>query len=328
MMKTLQLRAFGKPATAAELVEAEPPTPGAGQVLVALEAAPINPSDLLLIAGHYGVRPRLPAALGAEGVGRILAVGSTVDPSRLGERVLVVPTLEHGTWRDQTVIDEGNVVPVDPAADARQLSMLGINPLTADLLLRRFTDLAPGAWVGQTGANSAVGRYVIALAEQAGVRTLNVVRRPEVAADLLDLGADAVVVSGPDLADQLAAALGGDQISLVLDAIGGDVLTELAHSLVFGGTIVSYGGMSGAPAVISPADLIFRDVRLRGFWLKNWLETTPSAEIAESYGRLATLVAEGALRAPVEATYPLEDYRDALAHAAQAGRTGKVLFTW
>jgi NADPH:quinone reductase-like Zn-dependent oxidoreductase len=156
----------------------------------------------------------------------------------------------------------------------------------------------------------------------------NVVRRPEVAADLVELGADAVVVSGPDLAAQLAAALVNDRISLVLDAVGGDVVTELAHSLVFGGTIVSYGGMSGAPAVISPADLIFRDVRLRGFWLKHWLDTTPSAQIAESYSRLATLVAEGALRAPVEATYPLEQYRDALTHAAQAGRTGKVLFTW
>jgi NADPH:quinone reductase-like Zn-dependent oxidoreductase len=327
-MKTLQLRAFGKPTTAPELIEAAPLEPGAGQVLVALEAAPINPSDLLLITGRYGVRPPLPAALGAEGVGRIVAVGPTVDPVRIGEPILIVPTLEHGTWQDQTVINEGDAVPVDPNADARQLSMLGINPLTADLLLRRFADLAPGAWVGQTGANSAVGRYVIALARRAGVRTLNVVRRPEVAADLVDLGADAVVVSGPDLAEQLAAALGNDQISLVLDAVGGDVVTELAHSLVFGGPIVSYGGMSGAPVVISPADLIFRDVRLRGFWLKHWLDTTPRAQIAESYGRLATLIAAGALRAPVEATYPLEQYRDALAHAAQAGRTGKVLFIW
>jgi NADPH:quinone reductase-like Zn-dependent oxidoreductase len=327
-MKTLQLPAFGKPTTAPALVDADPPSPGAGQVLVALEAAPINPSDLLLITGRYGVRPPLPVPLGAEGVGRIVAVGSAVDTARIGERVLIVPTLEHGTWQDQTVVDEGHVVPVDPGADARQLSMLGINPLTADLLLRLFTDLAPGAWVGQTGANSAVGRYVIALAKQAGARTLNVVRRPEVAADLLDLGADAVVVSGPGLAEQLAAALGGDQISLVLDAVGGDVVTELAHSLVFGGTVVSYGGMSGAPAVISPADLIFRDVRLRGFWLKHWLDTTPSADIAERYGRLARLVGEGALQAPVEASYPLEDYRDALAHAARSGRRGKVLFTW
>lgn len=327
-MKTLQLPAFGKPTAAPALVEADPLSPGAGQVLVALEAAPINPSDLLLITGRYGHRPSLPAPLGAEGVGRIVAVGGGVDPVRMGERVLVVPTLEHGTWQDQTVVDEGGAIPVDPKADALQLSMLGINPLTADLLLRRFTALPPGAWVGQTGANSAVGRYVIALAQQGGVRTLNVVRRPEVAAELLELGADAVVVSGPGLGEQLVEVLGDEQLSLLLDAVGGDLVTELASWLVFGGTVVSYGGMSGAPAVVSPADLIFRDVRVRGFWLKHWLDTTPGAEIAASYARLAALVAEGALRAPVAATYPLPQYREALAHAARAGRAGKVLFAW
>jgi NADPH:quinone reductase-like Zn-dependent oxidoreductase len=327
-MKTLQLRAFGKPGTALELVETAPPAPAAGQVLVALEAAPINPSDLLLITGRYGVRPTLPAALGAEGVGRIVAVGPGADPVRIGKRVLIVPTLEHGTWQDQVVIDEVHAVAVDAKAEAPQLAMLGINPLTADLLLRTFTDLAPRAWVGQTGANSAVGRYVVALARQAGLRTLNVVRRPEVATDLVALGADAVVVSGADLAGQLAAALGPDRVALVLDAVGGDATTELAHSLVFGGTIVSYGGMSGTPLVVSPADLIFRDVRLRGFWLKHWLDATPRAQIAQHYGRLAALVADGVLRAPVEATYPLDQYREALTHAARAGRAGKVLFTW
>ncbi|MGH9010094.1 MAG: zinc-dependent alcohol dehydrogenase family protein [Acidimicrobiia bacterium] len=327
-MNTLQLRAFGKPTTAPELVESEPPVPGPGQVLVALEAAPINPSDLLLITGRYGHRPPLPAPLGAEGVGRIAAVGAGVDPVRIGERVLIVPTLEHGTWQDQTVIDASGAIPVDPAADALQLAMLGINPLTADLLLRRFTDLPPGAWVGQTAANSAVGRYVIALATQAGLRTLNVVRRPEVAAELSELGGDAVVVSGPDLGGELEKALGDEGISLLLDAVGGDVVTELASRLVSGGTLVSYGGMSGAPVVVSPADLIFRDVQVRGFWLKHWLETTPPAEVVASYARLANLVADGTLRAPVAATYPLEQYRDALAHAAQTERAGKVLFAW
>src|SRR3954452_6376344 len=104
-MKTLHMRAFGKPAVAAELAESEPPEPGAGQVLVALEAAPINPSDLLLIRGWYGHRPALPAVLGTEGVGRIISVGESVDPTRVGERVLILPTLAHGTWQDQVAID-------------------------------------------------------------------------------------------------------------------------------------------------------------------------------------------------------------------------------
>jgi len=327
-MKTLRIGAFGKPTTAPELIESNAPEPGAGQVLVALEAAPINPSDLLLIRGWYGHRPALPATLGTEGVGRVISVGPGVDPTRIGDRVMIVPTLQHGTWQDQVAVDAQDALTVDPAADPLQLAMLGVNPLTADVLLRRFVDLPAGAWVGQTGGNSAVGRYVIALAREAGIRTLSVVRRPEAAAEVLSAGGDAVVVSGPDLGEQLERSLGGERFSLVLDGVAGEAVTELASRLVHGGTLVSYGGMSGGPVAVAPADLIFGDLKVRGFWQKHWLDATPRDEVAASYARLAGLVAEGALVSPVAATYPLERYQEALVHATQTGRSGKVLFTW
>ena len=173
-----------------------------------------------------------------------------------------------------------------------------------------------------------MGRYVIALARRAGVRTLSVVRRPEAAADLLAAGADAVVVSGPDLSSQIGKALGDERISLLLDAIAGDVVTELASWLADGGTLVSYGGMSGGQVAVPPAELIFRDVRVRGFWQKHWLDATHRDQVAASYARLAALVSDGSLRAPVAATYPLEQFQDALAHATRSDRAGKVLFTW
>ena len=78
-MKTLQLSSFGAPTDVVELAEVDPADPGPGQLAVSIEAAPINPSDLNLIRGIYGVRPELPAALGAEGVGRVIAVGDGVD---------------------------------------------------------------------------------------------------------------------------------------------------------------------------------------------------------------------------------------------------------
>lgn len=327
-MKVLRMREFGKPTTAPELIESESPEPTAGQVLVAVEAAPINPSDLLLIRGWYGHRPALPATLGTEGVGRVVSVGDGVDPSRIGERVMVLPTLRHGTWQDQIAVAETDAIPVDPAADPLQLAMLGVNPMTADLLLRRFVDLPAGAWVGQTGGTSAVGRYVIVLAKLAGLRTLSVVRRPEAAAELLDLGADAVVVDGEDLGEQAARVLGDERLSLLLDPIAGEATTKLASWLGHGGTLVSYGGMSGSPVSIAPADLIFRDINVRGFWQKHWLDVAPREEVVAAYARLASLVADGALQAPVAATYPLDRYQEAIAHAVDPGRVGKVLFSW
>ena len=327
-MKKLLIDGFGRPESVVQLAESEAPEPAAGQVLVAMEASPINPSDLLLIRGHYGHRPKLPAELGTEGVGRIVGVGPQVDPARIGERVLIVPTLQHGTWQDHVAIDADDAMPIDPDADALQLAMLGVNPITADLLLRNFVDLPPDSWVGQTGGNSAVGRYVIALAKEAGLRTVSVVRRPEAVPDLLESGADVVLVSGPQLGDELGQALGDERISLLIDAVAGDAVTELASWMVQGGTLVSYGGMSGAPVIVKPQDLIFRDVRVRGFWQKHWLDTTPREEIQATYARLAGLVANGVLTAPVTATYGLEDFKDALANAAETGRAGKVLFAW
>jgi NADPH:quinone reductase-like Zn-dependent oxidoreductase len=326
-MKTLQLLEFGRPADVVELAETGRSEPGPGQVAVEIEAAPINPSDLLLITGVYGVRPELPASLGAEGVGRITDVGPGVDASRVGERVLLVPTLEHATWREQTIVDASAAISVDPDADPLQLAMLGINPITAHSLLHGYAKLGRGAWVAQTGASSATAGYVLALAKHAGLKTLNVVRRASSVQALVDAGADAVLVEGADLADEAANALGGAPLELILDAVGGEPVAQLASLAKPGGAIVSYTSRDLQPVAIPVASLIFRTLNVHGFWLVPWLENTPRETVAGTYQQLADLVVEGTLAAPVEATYSLQDHSAALRHAARSGRSGKILFT-
>ena len=327
-MKTLQLSSFGEPTDVVELAEIDPPDPGPGQLEVAIEAAPINPSDLMLIRGIYGVRPELPAALGAEGVGRVIGVGPGVDPARVGERVLLVPTLEQGTWRERTVVDERNAVTVDADGDPLQLAMLGINPITAYCLLHDYVKLAPGAWVAQTGASSATAGYVLALARHAGLRTLNVVRRAASVQSLLDAGADVVLVEGDDLHQQAADAIGDAPLELIVDAVAGEPVAQLAPLLKTGGHIVSYTSRGRQPLSVSILDLIFRGLSVHGYWLVLWLQSTPTETIARIYRELAALVADGTLAAPVEATYALADQREALGRAAQSDRTGKVLFAF
>jgi NADPH:quinone reductase-like Zn-dependent oxidoreductase len=324
-MKTLQLSSFGAPTDVVELVEVEAADPGPGQLAVTIEAAPINPSDLNLIRGIYGVRPDLPAALGAEGVGRVIAVGDGVDESRVGTRVLVIPTLEQATWREQAVLDERNAVPVDLDGDPLQLSMLGINPITAYCLLHGYAKLAPGAWVAQTGASSATAGYVLALAKHAGLRTLNVVRRPD-SVKPLHAGADVVLVEGADLAEQAAAAIGDAPLELILDAVAGEPVAQLASLLKIDGQIISYTARARQPLNIPVVDLIFHGLSVHGYWLNLWLQRTPRDTVAQTYHELAGLVADGTLSSPIEATYALADYREAIAHATGSGRNGKVLF--
>lgn len=306
-------------------------TTGPDDLLVGMEAAAVNLTDFRMATGTYTekVRVTMPAPMGSEGVGRVLAAGSAVDPGLVGRRVVILPTYEQGTWADQTVVPARNAVVVGDDGDARQLAMLAVNPPTAYHLLNRYVTLRPGDWVGQDMANSAVGRYVVRLAAHAGLRTLNVVRRAETVASLRSLGADAVVVDdGESLRDAIVAELGDAKLRLVLDGVGGATAGALAHSLEFGGLVVSYSSLTRTPVAVPAADLVYNELGVRGFWLVNWLRTAPRAEIEAVYGELADLVERGVLAAAVEATYPLSDYKAAFEQARRPERNGKVLFTF
>src|SRR5207237_1531732 len=132
------------------------------------------------------------------------------------------PTYEQGTWADEVVVPVRNLVPMSDEADPLQLSMIGINPATAYLLLSRYVPLMPGDWIGQTAANAAMGQYIIALANLAGVKTLNVVRREEAAEQVREWGGDRVVLNGGDnLHRDIEGGLDGKKLTLVLDTEGG-----------------------------------------------------------------------------------------------------------
>jgi NADPH:quinone reductase-like Zn-dependent oxidoreductase len=143
-VQQLQLMAYGEPSDVIQLNTVSEPALGQEDVLVSMEAAPLNPSDFLFVRGIYGVRPAFPSPVGAEGVGRVAKIGSKVDVALRGRRVLVLPTYEQGTWADQVVVPVRNLVPMSDEADPLQLSMIGINPATAYLLLSRYVSLMPG----------------------------------------------------------------------------------------------------------------------------------------------------------------------------------------
>ncbi len=326
ILRRLQLVAHGEPSDVIELNTVSQPALGEEDVLVSMEAAPLNPSDFLFIRGIYGVRPAFPSPVGAEGIGRVTKTGSKVDVALRGKRVLILPTYEQGTWADQVVVPVRNIVPMSDEADSLQLSMIGINPATAYLLLNRYVSLMPGDWIGQTAANAAMGQYIIALAKLAGVKTLNVVRREEAAEQVRQWGGDRVVRQGDNLHKDIEEALDGKKLSLVLDTVGGTPVGELAKSLKPGGSIVVYALQSEQFPAISPGDLIYRGLSLHGFWLINWIRNAPRIEIEEIYQKLGDLVADGSLSAAVERVYPLAQFKEAFRQSLKSNRSGKILF--
>jgi NADPH:quinone reductase-like Zn-dependent oxidoreductase len=325
-MRQLQLIAYGEPSDVIELNTVSEPALGEEDVLISMEAAPLNPSDFLFVRGFYGVRPAFPSPIGAEGVGRVAKTGSKVDVGLRGKRVLILPTYEQGTWADQVVVPVRNIVPMSDEPDPLQLSMIGINPVTAYLLLNRYVSLIPGDWIGQTAANSAMGQYIIALAKLAGVKTLNVVRREEAAERVRQWGGDRVVLQGDELRHDIEKALEGKKLSLVLDTVGGAAAGELSKSLKNGGSIVVYALQSGQFPAVPPGEFIYRGLSLHGFWLINWIRNAPRTEIQETYQKLGDLVADGSLSAAVEHVYPLAQFKEACGQSLRSNRSGKILF--
>lgn len=309
-----------------DVIAAEPfelPALQPGEALVAVVAAPINPSDVLTLTGHYGMLPPLPAVGGNEGVGRVLEVAADVTGLAAGQLVLL--PVGCGTWSTHVVADASRLLRLPAGADPRQLAMLTVNPPTAALLLSEFADLKPGDWVAQNAANSAVGGYVVQLAKSRGLRTVNVVRRDAACAAVRELGGDVVLVDGDDLATRVKQATGGAKIVLGIDAVGGLATERLAQALASGGLIVNYGAMSGEACAISPGSLIFRGIRLQGFWLAHWFKTAAPEARDGLFGELVRLIATGALHARIQASYGIDEIKAAIAAAASGERDGKIV---
>ncbi|MGI9293055.1 MAG: zinc-dependent alcohol dehydrogenase family protein [Pseudomonadales bacterium] len=306
-----------------DAVEFQTPELQPGEVLLAVLAAPINPSDVLTLTGEYGILPPLPAVGGNEGVGRVLEQGAGVEAPAVGQTVLL--PVGAGSWSTHMVAAADELMPLPNEADAQQLAMMTVNPPTASLMLSEFVDLKAGDWVIQNVANSGVGAYLIQFAKIRGFKTVNVVRRESAVAGVEELGADIVLVDGPDLAERVAEATGKATIQLGIDAVGGEATNRLAECVGEGGTLVNYGMMSGEACVISPASFVFRDVTLRGFWLAKWFQKATAEQRMAVFGEVGELIAKGKLHTKVAATYNVSEIKEAVAAAHAGGRNGKIL---
>jgi trans-2-enoyl-CoA reductase len=324
----LRFAAPGDPATVLAIHQEAPRPPEPGEIRLQMLAAPINPADLNIVQGVYGRRPDMPGTggspAGMEGVGTV--VESRAPSVAVGTRAIVLRGI--GTWAQSLTIPAADVVPVAADLPVDQAAMLKVNPLTALRLLRDFTTLPAGSWIVQNAANSGVGRCVIQLAARFGWRTANLVRRvTERAPDLAALGADLVLEDGdPRTLDALLEATGGVRPPLALNAVGGDSGSSLLRLLAPGGSLVTYGGMSRRSFKVSTSQLVFDDLRLRGFWLSRWLDSTPPEQVRSDLDWLAGEAVAGRLVQAVDSSYSLEAFPAAIRRAQEEFRRGRVLF--
>jgi trans-2-enoyl-CoA reductase len=323
-IKAITYAAHGKPEEVLRLEEQPRPKPGPNQALVRVLAAPINPADLNQIEGKYPIRAPLPATPGFEGAGVIEEVGPEVKDHARGETVILPHDL--GTWREVTLVEAEKLTTVPNGIAPEQAAMLKINPITAWRLLHDFASLQAGDWVMQNAANSAVGRAVIAICRDLGLRTLNVVRREKLIGELRSEGGDAVLLDNDELREAAAEATGRAPIRLGINQVGGESALRMAKVVAPEATIVTIGAMSLKPLTMPNGLLIFKNLRFTGFWVNKWYEHATPQERRDTFERIFALARRGALRTKIERSYPLTDFREAVARASQGERAGKVIF--
>ena len=318
-MQAIQLTKYGEPEESLRLAEiAEPDRPKPGQILIRVEYAPINDNDMLLARGLYTIQPKLPSVVGNEGAGKVLAVGDGVHDVKIGDRVAI--PLGVFSWAEKVLAPAEKAIVLPAGIDPRQAAMVSINPPAAALLLDEFVSLKRGDWIVQNASNSGVGRSVIAFAKQKGVRTINIVRRPELIQELKDIGADVVLLEGPDAAAEANRATGGALVRLALDGVGSDATGTLLDIVGWEAKIVCYAFPTRDVIKLNPFGLVAKRASVHPFFM-HYPDNLP--KIPEKIRAAAELVANHQLRLLIAAVYPARRFSEALRHALGGG--GKVL---
>lgn len=279
------------------------PTPGDGQALIKVRLAAVNPSDIHFIKGEYG-QPRikgLPA--GFEAVGDVVAG----DTPLVGQRVSFFASAS-GTWAEYAMTDASGLVPCRPDfADVDAAGQL-VNPLTAIAMFDLVKESGADSFT-LNAAGSQLGKLLIALGRDHGIKPIAVVRRAEQADALKALGAAEVIVTTD--ADPLADAakvLEALTPRILLDAVGDQFTADLFFAMPSHARWVTYGKLSTEkPALAEMGQMIFQNKTIEGFWLTRWMKQTDPARIAQALGEIQERFVTGKWKTDVAGIVPLSE---------------------
>ncbi len=302
------------------------PTPGPGEVLVRMEAAPINPSDLSMLQGTYNTKPNYPFVPGLEGCGVVVAAGSGLLPRmRLNQRVACSPMPGgHGTWAQYIVTKATRCIPLKKHVSQEQGATLLVNPMTA-LALMDVAKQGKHQAVVNNAAGSALGKMLIRMAQQFQIPLINVVRREEQVQELQQFGARYVLNSSLPNFDQTLKDLAHKlNATLFLDAVGGAATSSFIQASPKGSTILLYANLSEEPFQVEPRRILQENKTITGFSLGNYTAQKSIFQLLSLTGQVQKYV-ENELKTQVAANYSLAEINQALEQYKSHMSQGKVL---
>ena len=332
-MKAIQMTEQGGPEVL-RLVELPAPQPGPGQVLLKVDAAAVNFSDLMRRRGDvYPVPTPLPFVPGAEVSGTVVALGAGVEGLSVGTSVFgTVGADASGGYAEYAVAHAANLIPIPDGLDPDAAAGIVVSGLAATVILHDVAQLAAGETVFVPAAAGGVGSFAVQIAKLLGAGTViagaGTAAKREIA---LGLGADEAVDYREDGWTKLVLELtGGRGVDVALEMSGPGHLGQTLSILAPFGRLINYGSVSGSVYGLDPATLVpllydpAPSQLLTGFNLGIWFEHRPAQAVA-SLQRLVGWIASGRLRTPAVQTLPLAEAAEAHRLMEAGATTGKVV---
>ena len=320
-MKAVRIHQFGSE-DVLQLEEVPTPAPGAGEVLVKIEAASLNRADIGLRRGTYRGAPEdLPIIPGREFAGPVAALGSGVSDFQAGQRVVAYPG--KGGYAEYGVSKASLVRPVPDGVDSALAASLPTAGLTAWFALKEDGKIDTGDQVLIQAGSSGVGHLAVQLARHLGsARVFTTAGNEAKCKRLRELGPDeAIDYTLKDFRDEIRRLTGGRGVDVVLEMVGGDVYTKSLEVLASGGRLVSIGGAAGPIPEKPPA--LEEGRKATRFSITNYLNARP--EQFKQLDTLLDLVRQKKLKVVIDRTFPLAEVKAAQRRLEGRDHFGKVV---
>ena len=302
------------------------PVPGKGEVLVKIEAAPVNPSDLSLLSGSYAVKPAYPYIPGIEGSGTVVGHGKgLLARLRMGKRVACTSSPGNGgTWAEYMVTSAGKTVPLPQGISFAEGASTLVNPLTALAFLRIIREGKYKSAVN-TAAASALGKMMIRLLKKEKIPLINIVRREGQADALRAAGAEYVLdSSAPDFAEEFSSLSNKLDSRIVLDSVGGTLASMLISTSPNGTRLISYASLSGDNISVDPKELLQQNKSVSGFYLGTWLSSQKLIATLKDIAKVKKLISSE-LSTEISSRVPLSDINIAIKQYKENMTAGKII---
>lgn len=322
-MRAMLAKAFGGYADL-KLTDLPKPTAAEGRLLVRVTAAGVTPLDHTILSGHFPLA-NPPLVLGNEGAGIVEAGGDAAIPD--GTRVMFTGpygVFENGTYSDYIPVKKEHVCVIPDAISDTVAGGLPIAYLTAYLALSD-AGFEPGKSVLAPAIGGSIGNAVTQLARAMGAKhAISTTTNPAKAGQAQALGfAETVDLSKEGLADGVRRLTDGNGVDIVIDGIGGEILSEALGVLAQGGSLTTLGYSASRQSTIDVTHLIWKGASIKSFLL---FSKSP-ADWAKAWAAILPLLASGKITPIVAKVYPLEEAAAALRYLVEDRPFGRVIVT-